>query len=134
MESDFFILKLYLDCRKPKGSFSGFKIRLLFYPKPVGILIISFVVWPLRGGFFGDLLHCAGRCRFFFPGCEAYRSNYGDPLRTVCLRYPRKSAVPKYHCDSFPWSRPNWEIKIEMDPAASYQNLYKLISEAFFMP
>jgi hypothetical protein len=84
--------------------------------KLVGLLMISFVAWPLFGGFFGDHLHCACHYRFFFPGYEAYRSSFGDPFQSVCLRYLKKSAVPKYHYLYFPWFKPNWNNQIRNGP------------------
>jgi hypothetical protein len=69
----------------------------------MGILKVSFAVWLSPGELFGDLRRCACLFRFFFPGYEAYRSSFGDPLQTVCLHCPKKSAVPRYHCRFFPW-------------------------------
>ena len=94
-----------------EGGILNDAARVYTYCEVWAISILSFAVWTLTGMFYGGLRHCAGLCRFFFPVYAAYRSNSGDPLQTVCLRCPKKSAVPKYHCHFFPWSRPNCMIE-----------------------
>jgi len=96
--------------------------------------IVSRVTWFSLEDLYGDLIRCVCLGRFAFRGYGACKSNYADHRQTVCLHCPVISAVPRYHCHSFPWSRPNSISKQAGGPAASYHTLCKQHIKAFFMP
>ena len=99
-----------------------------------GCFYVSRETWSSPEDLFGDLIRCVYLGRFAFRGYGACRSNCADHRQTFCLHCPVISAVPRYHCHSFPWSRPNLISKQARGPAATYHTLCRHYFKAFFMP